>query len=98
MDEEVDPEDENVNSILAQESSELFAVLSRQSLTDIMELSQMLPHDARLNIDHLAPSAAAQTEHIKVMLDYFIKANAAECCKFLESVCMLCVNMPMRLE
>ncbi|XP_073328167.1 protein NLRC5 isoform X2 [Pagrus major] len=96
MDEEFDPE--NVNSVLHQESSELLTIINSQLPTVIMELSQMMPGNAGLNINHLASSAAARTEHIRAMLEYFRAASAAECCNFLQSVCMLCENIPMHLE
>lgn len=102
MDEEVDPDGENVNSVLAQESSELLHVLSGQSPAVIMKLCQMMPSDAGWNAN-MAPgsssaAAAAETEHIEAMLEYFRVANAAECRNFLESMCLLCENIPMRLE
>lgn len=99
MDEEVDP-DGNVNSVLAQESSELLHILSRQSPAVIMELFQMMPCNARVNInlDPTSCSAGAVTEHIKAMLEYFRVANAADCRSFLESMCILCEDIPMRLE
>ncbi|GLD60621.1 protein NLRC5 [Lates japonicus] len=100
MDEEVDPGDENVNSVLAQESSELFDVLSCQSPTVIMSLCQMMPSGAGWNMGHLAPtsSSAAVTERIKAILEYFRAASAADCRNFLQSMCILCENIPMRLE
>uniref|UniRef100_A0A671VS52 NLR family CARD domain containing 5 n=1 Tax=Sparus aurata TaxID=8175 RepID=A0A671VS52_SPAAU len=98
MDEEVDPDPENVNSVLHQESSELLTIINSQLPTVIIELSKMMPGNAGLNINHLAGSAAARTEHIKTMLEYFRAASAADCCNFLQSVCMLCENIPMHLE
>lgn len=98
MDEEVDPDPENVNSVLHQESSELLTIINSQLPTVIIELSQMMPGNAGLNVNHLASSAAARTEHIKTMLEYFRAASAADCCNFLQSVCMLCENIPMYLE
>lgn len=98
MDEEVDPDPENVNSVLHQESSELLTIINSQLPTVIIELSKMMPGNAGLNINPLAGSAAARTEHIKTMLEYFRAASAADCCNFLQSVCMLCENIPMHLE
>ncbi|XP_070686829.1 protein NLRC5 isoform X2 [Pempheris klunzingeri] len=98
MDKELDPDDENVNSVLAQESSELFHILHSQLPTVIMKLYQMVPSDARGNVSHPPSSAAAVTEHIKAMLAYFTVANASDCRNFLQSVCMLCENIPMHLE
>ncbi|XP_049429201.1 NLR family, CARD domain containing 5 isoform X1 [Epinephelus fuscoguttatus] len=93
MDKEVDPDDENVNLVLAQESSELLHIISSQSPAIIMELCQMMPSDARWNINQ-----APTTEQIKAMLEYFRVASATDCCSFLQSMCMLCENIPMHLE
>ncbi|KAK2841894.1 hypothetical protein Q5P01_012094 [Channa striata] len=98
MDEELDPGDKNVNFVLAQESSELFHILSNQPLTVVMELCQMMPSSAGWNPDHLTSSDTSVTEHIKALLEYFRAANAADCRNFLQSVCMLCENIPMHLE
>ncbi|XP_070829191.1 protein NLRC5 [Chaetodon trifascialis] len=98
MDEEVDPDDANVNLILAQESSELLSILSSQSPAVIMKLCQMMPGFTGWNINHPAPSPAALREHIKAMLEYFREASAADCCNFLQSMCILCENIPMHLE
>lgn len=98
MDEEVDPDNESVNGVLAQESSELFTILSSQSSTVIMKLLQMIPDEALRSINRPSTSAAATVEHIKTMLEYFSSACAVDCCNFLQSVCMLCENIPMHLE
>ncbi|XP_029289631.1 protein NLRC5 isoform X2 [Cottoperca gobio] len=100
MDEEVDPEDKNVNSVLAQESSELLQIISGQSPAVIRKVCQMMPSDGRrnINLDPSSSSAAAVTQHIKAVLEYFRVANPTDCCNFLQSMCMLCVNIPMRLE
>lgn len=98
MDEEFDPDNENVNVVLAQESSELLTILNSQSPGVIMKLCQMVPCDAMWSINHPPSSAAALTEHIQTMLEYFRIASAVDCCHFLQSVCMLCENIPMRLE
>uniref|UniRef100_A0A3Q3EIE5 NLR family CARD domain containing 5 n=1 Tax=Labrus bergylta TaxID=56723 RepID=A0A3Q3EIE5_9LABR len=94
MDEEVDPDEDNVNSVLAQESSELFHILKSQSPEVIMQLCQMMPNEAGWSINHADPSA----QHIKSMLEHFRLANAAECRNFLQSMCLLCENIPMHLE
>uniref|UniRef100_A0A7N6FKK7 NACHT domain-containing protein n=1 Tax=Anabas testudineus TaxID=64144 RepID=A0A7N6FKK7_ANATE len=100
MDEELDPDDENVNSVLAQESSELLRILTSQPLTVIMQLCQMMPGDARWHVDSVATStsSAAVTEHVKAVLEYFRATNATDCRTFLQSICMLCENIPMHLE
>lgn len=98
MDDEVGPDSENPNDVLAQESSELLTILSSQSATVIMSLCQMVPGDAMQSVNHQPCSAAALSEHIKTMLEYFRVASAVDCCNFLQSVCILCENMPMHLE
>lgn len=100
MDEELDPDDENVNSILAQESSELLRILTSQSHTVIMELCQMMPGGAGWDVHHVAPSTSsgAVTEPIRAMMEYFRTANDTECRNFIQSVCMLCENIPLHLE
>ncbi|XP_034542329.1 protein NLRC5 isoform X2 [Notolabrus celidotus] len=98
MDEEVGPEDDNLHDILAQESSELLQILQNQSLEVIMQLSRMVPSGERWNIDYGASSASAKTEHICAVLEYFRSASAAHCRSFLQSMCLLCENIPMRLE
>lgn len=97
MDEELDPGDENVNTVLAQESSELFHVLRSQSPTIIMKLWQMMPSGARYSTACQNTSPAVM-DLIRPMLEHFKKASAADCQNFLQSTCMLCEDMPMRLE
>lgn len=96
MDEEADPE--NVNDVLIQEFSELYSILSSQPYVIIQKLYQMVPVDAVTGIKHLASSGEALRESIKTMLEYFTVSSAEECCHFLQTVCMLCENIPMRLE
>ncbi|XP_041651647.1 NLR family, CARD domain containing 5 isoform X2 [Cheilinus undulatus] len=98
MDEEVDPDGDNVNSVLDQESSELFRILSSQSPEVIMQLCWMMPRGAGWNTNHVASSASGTTEYITAMLEYFRSASAAVCRSFLQSVCLLCENIPMHLE
>ncbi|XP_071398515.1 protein NLRC5 [Centroberyx affinis] len=100
MDEEVGPEEEDVCSVLAQESNELSCILSRQSPEVIMMLCDMMPGDVRRSVDQLAlaSSSAAAPERIAAMLEYLRTANAAVCRNFLQSMCMLCENIPMHLE
>ncbi|XP_053174993.1 NLR family, CARD domain containing 5 [Scomber japonicus] len=95
MDVEFGPNEEDVNFVLAQESSELHQILSRQSPAVIMELCQMMPGGAGLTIDQLLLSSSAAAA---AMLDYFKSASAAHCRRFLQSVCLLCENIPMHLE
>ncbi|XP_032380022.1 protein NLRC5 isoform X2 [Etheostoma spectabile] len=100
MDEEAEPDNLNVNSILAQEFSEMLQVLSSQSPAILTKLCQIMPSDARrnINMDPSSCSPAAVTEHIKAMLEYLRVANHADCCNFLQSMCILCEGIPMRLE
>nr|QDH76355.1 NOD-like receptor family CARD domain containing 5 [Channa punctata] len=98
MDEELDPCDENVNFILAQEYSQLLHILGKQTPKVIMELCQMMPTGSRNNIDHLTSTNTSVTEHIKALLEYFMTAKAVDCCNFLQSLCFLCEDMPMHLE
>lgn len=97
MDEATEPE--NVKVVLAQEFSELHSILSSQS-TDIIErLCQNFPRASQTSVRDAASPDTAHTEPVKTMLEYFISvASAEECCHFLQTVCMLCENMPMRLE
>ncbi|XP_025764586.1 protein NLRC5 isoform X2 [Oreochromis niloticus] len=100
MDEEVNPDHENVNSVLAQDSIELFHILSSQSHSVIMELCQMMPSEAwhQYQVDPSSSSATARPELIKTMLDYFRSASARKCRNFLQRVCFSCENIPMLLE
>uniref|UniRef100_A0A3Q3BA05 Protein NLRC5-like n=1 Tax=Kryptolebias marmoratus TaxID=37003 RepID=A0A3Q3BA05_KRYMA len=95
MDDEVDRADGNVNSILAQDSSELFEILCSQSQSVIMSLWETAPPGSGLQTPG---GPAAASEHIRAMLEHFRDGSAADCCSFLQRVCMLCENMPMHLE
>lgn len=96
MDEEADPE--NVNNVLIQEFSELYSILDSQPYIIIEKLYQMVPVNAVTGVEHLASSGDALKKSIRTMLEYFTVASAEECCHFLQTVCMLCEDMPMRLE
>ncbi|KAM9375884.1 protein NLRC5 isoform 2-T2 [Pholidichthys leucotaenia] len=100
MDEEDDHGSEDVNAFLAQESQQLFNILSAQSSAVIMKLCQMIPGEAGWPSQQVpvGPCVPAGKEHINIMLEYFKTARATECCIFLQSVCMLCDNIPMSLE
>ncbi|KAF3854430.1 hypothetical protein F7725_022485 [Dissostichus mawsoni] len=97
MDEEFDPDNENVNSVLAQESSELLRIISGQTPAVIMKLCEMMPSEGRWDMV-LGPGSSSATHHIEAMLKYYIRAKAADCCNFLQIVCILCENIPMHLE
>ncbi|XP_041853531.1 NLR family, CARD domain containing 5 isoform X3 [Melanotaenia boesemani] len=100
MDEEVDPDCEKVNSVLDQESLELFHVLCCQTPPVIMRLWNMMPTETGWQNQHSSTSSAAASveDRIKAMLEYFREASTVECRNFLLSVCMQCENIPMRLE
>lgn len=95
MDEEVDPGEKNVKSVLEQESSEMFHVLRSQSPTVITELYQSTPSHALKLVDATRSTAA---ELIEAMMEYLKVASDADCCLFLQSMCILCENIPIRLE
>ncbi|XP_061578253.1 NLR family, CARD domain containing 5 isoform X2 [Cololabis saira] len=99
MDLGADP-DESAKDVLSQESSELLHILSEQSPSVIMSLGRMVPREL-LKENQQAPTspAAASVTDIEIMLKYFqTSADAGACCRFLQSVCMVCENIPMRLE
>uniref|UniRef100_A0A3B3XCQ6 NACHT domain-containing protein n=1 Tax=Poecilia mexicana TaxID=48701 RepID=A0A3B3XCQ6_9TELE len=98
MDEELDPDDENPNSVLAQEYSELVAILRCQLDSVIMQLIQVVPDGAVWLSRQTTSGSAAPSDHIEAMLQYFRHANTAECSNFLQRVCLLCEGIPMHLE
>ncbi|XP_047241336.1 NLR family, CARD domain containing 5 isoform X2 [Girardinichthys multiradiatus] len=98
MDEELDPDDGNVNSILTQEYSELLRILCCQSDSVITQLGQTMPNDAMWFNRQATAGSAAASDYIKAMLEYFRHTNTAECSDFLQSVCLLCEGIPMHLE
>uniref|UniRef100_A0A3B3VQZ8 NACHT domain-containing protein n=1 Tax=Poecilia latipinna TaxID=48699 RepID=A0A3B3VQZ8_9TELE len=98
MDEELDPDDENPNSVLAQEYSELVAILRCQLDSVIMQLIQAVPDGAMWLSRQTTSGSAAPSDHIEAMLQYFRHANTAECSNFLQRVCLLCEDIPMHLE
>ncbi|XP_047451402.1 NLR family, CARD domain containing 5 isoform X2 [Mugil cephalus] len=98
MDEEVKPDDENVNYVLAQESKELFHILAKQPPSVIMQLYRMMPGTAGGQNQPSSPGPPVLKDCIEAMLEYFKMASAAECCSFLQSVCLMCENIPMHLD
>ncbi|XP_005795933.2 protein NLRC5-like isoform X3 [Xiphophorus maculatus] len=98
MDEELDPDDGNPNSVLAQEYSELVAILRCQLDSVIMQLIQTVPGGAVGLNRQTTGGSAAPSDHIEAMLQYFRRANTAECSNFLQTVCLLCEGIPMHLE
>lgn len=98
MDDELDPDDGNPNSVLAQEYSELVAILCCQLDSVIMQLIQTVPGGAMELNRQTTGGSAAPSDHIEAMLQYFRRANTAECSNFLQTVCLLCEGIPMHLE
>uniref|UniRef100_A0A3B5LH12 NACHT domain-containing protein n=1 Tax=Xiphophorus couchianus TaxID=32473 RepID=A0A3B5LH12_9TELE len=98
MDDELDPDDGNPNSVLAQEYSELVAILRCQLDSVIMQLIQTVPGGAMELNRQTTGGSAAPSDHIEAMLHYFKRANTAECSNFLQAVCLLCEGIPMHLE
>lgn len=96
MDEAAEPD--NVKVVLAQEFSELLSILANQPTGIIKQLCQRFPKASLTGITHAASPDTALMEAVKTMLDYFTVASAEECCHFLQTVCMLCENIPMCLE
>lgn len=96
MDEVAEPE--NVKVVLVQEFSELLSILRSQPAAIIEELCQVLPGAAPTGLTGSAPAGTALGEPAKMMLEHFAAATAEECCHFLQTVCMLCENIPLGLE
>lgn len=96
MDEEAEPD--HVKVVLVQEFSELLSILSRQPTHIVEQLCQKFPEASLTGIRHAASPDTALLEPVQTMLEYFTEASAEECCHFLQAVCMLCENIPMRLE
>ncbi|XP_043980812.1 NLR family, CARD domain containing 5 [Gambusia affinis] len=98
MDEELDSDDGNPNSVLAQEYSELVAILRCQLDSVVMQLIQTVPAGSVWLNRQTPGGSAAPSDHIEAMLQYFSRANTAECSNFLQTVCLLCEGIPMHLE
>ncbi|RVE72081.1 hypothetical protein OJAV_G00058330 [Oryzias javanicus] len=100
MDNDPQLEDKDVNSVLAQESSKLCHILSNQSQSIIRSLYQrMVDEDEYRGKQATSTSSAGSSaDLVKALLDYYRSANAAKCRNFLQSVCMLCEDIPMHLE
>lgn len=98
MDEELDSDDGNPNSVLAQEYSELVAILRCQLDSVVMQLIQTVPGGSVWLNRQTPGGSAAPSDHIEAMLQYFSRANTAECSNFLQTVCLLCEGIPMHLE
>lgn len=96
MDEEAKPE--NVKVVLGQEFTELLSILSSQPSAVIEQLCQTLPKAALTDIRHSASPDATLRKKAQTMLEYFTVASTEECCHFLQTLCMLCENIPMCLE
>uniref|UniRef100_A0A8C7Y4B6 NACHT domain-containing protein n=1 Tax=Oryzias sinensis TaxID=183150 RepID=A0A8C7Y4B6_9TELE len=100
MDDESNLQDKDVNAVLAQESSKLCHILSNQSQSVIMLLYQRMVNDDGWQSKQASSSsnAGSSADLVKSLLDYYRSANAAKCRNFLQSVCMLCEDIPMHLE
>lgn len=97
--EDADPEEEDVGSVLAQESSELLRIITSQTPSVQRKLCEMIPRDAEVKTDQDVSSSPPLTEeHVRNMLEDLSRAKPADCRNFFQSVCMLCENIPMRLE
>lgn len=96
MDEAAEPD--NVKVVLVQEFSELLSILSSQSTDVVEQLCQIFPKASLTGIGHAPSPDTALMEPLKTMLEYFTVASTEECCHFLQTVCMLCENIPMHLE
>uniref|UniRef100_A0A672HZ51 NACHT domain-containing protein n=1 Tax=Salarias fasciatus TaxID=181472 RepID=A0A672HZ51_SALFA len=95
MDEEIDPDGEDANAVLVEESAELLHILSRQPAAVVTELLRMVPGEAACPSQ---PASGGPEERLQAVLEYFRRAGTAECSSFLGRVCMLCDDIPMRLE
>lgn len=96
MDEAAGPDD--VTAVFVEGLSELQIILSSQPACIIEQLCQRFPQASLAGIEPSASPDTARQESVKTMLDYFRRARPEECCHFLQTVCMLCENIPMWLE
>uniref|UniRef100_A0A8C8D363 NACHT domain-containing protein n=1 Tax=Oncorhynchus tshawytscha TaxID=74940 RepID=A0A8C8D363_ONCTS len=85
--------EEDVQSVLTQETHELADILGYQDDAVLSKLYKMMDSRARERLVR----AASHRERILEMLGYFSTADPAMCRQFLQMVCMHC-DMPMRLE
>ncbi|XP_041745931.2 protein NLRC5 isoform X3 [Coregonus clupeaformis] len=86
--------EEDVQTVLTQETHELADILSYQDDGHLTMLYEMMDISARERLVQLA----SHRERILGLLNYFRTADPAICRQFLQMVCMLCENMPMLLE
>ncbi|XP_056138424.1 NLR family, CARD domain containing 5 [Lampris incognitus] len=98
--EEVNPGGEDVHTLITQESAKLVCILSSQKPAVIKKLCDMMPNKTLRHVDWLAltESSAMIQQHVTVMLEDYRTASAARCRRFLQSLCMLCENIPLHLE
>uniref|UniRef100_A0A8C7R6I4 NLR family CARD domain containing 5 n=1 Tax=Oncorhynchus mykiss TaxID=8022 RepID=A0A8C7R6I4_ONCMY len=85
--------EEDVQSVLTQETHELADILGYQDDAVLSKLYKVMDSRARERLVR----AASHRERILEMLGYFSTADPAMCRQFLQMVCMHC-DMPMRLE
>uniref|UniRef100_A0A3B3HR08 NACHT domain-containing protein n=1 Tax=Oryzias latipes TaxID=8090 RepID=A0A3B3HR08_ORYLA len=74
--------------------------MDNQSQSVIMLLYQRMVNDDGWQNKQASSSsnAGSSADLVKALLDYYRSANAAKCRNFLQSVCMLCEDIPMHLE
>lgn len=97
MDDPLDTGQENAHFALAQEYTELLHILSTQRPTVIVDLCQTIPAEDTWQVTRSDPASSPATV-AKALLDYYSKVDSAQCRDFLQSICMLCENIPMWLE
>ncbi|XP_045544141.1 protein NLRC5 isoform X3 [Salmo salar] len=85
--------EEDVQTVLTQETHELADILSYQDDAVLAILNKMMDSRARERLVRLA----SHRERILGLLNYFRTTDPAICRQFLQMVCMHC-DMPMRLE
>nr|XP_046208107.1 NLR family, CARD domain containing 5 isoform X2 [Oncorhynchus gorbuscha] len=85
--------EEDVQSVLTQETHELADILGYQDDAVLSKLYKIMDSRARERLGR----AASHRERILEMLGYFSTEDPAMCRQFLQMVCMHC-DMPMRLE
>lgn len=86
--------EEDVQTVLTQETHELADILSYQDDGFLTRFYEMMDISSRQRLVQLA----SHRERILGLLNYFRTAEPAICRQFLQMVCMLCENMPMLLE
>ncbi|XP_067090408.1 NLR family, CARD domain containing 5 isoform X1 [Osmerus mordax] len=86
-------ENEDVLAVLDQEAVELVDLLSSQAPAVLDTLYGMMDHRTRWRLERLDLLG-----RLAEMIKYFRASGPARCSQFLETLCMECENIPMRLE